>query len=478
MMIGTMIPWICYVFIDATDMAWRDTTLSSSVKEVRRLGSFDTPKAGKEEQSTLAVNTNSQIKKLNLGKGDWTNFSSGKLTQSSKPDDILQIVRTNDQDPGANPVPANLSKQENSQLKQRKGSPTQLSEKATHSRAPAFDTLLKSLDEPAPHWPGGPPKIAVVTILADHWFNDKRDKFNNHSLAELYMDNKKKYTAASVANMRLHRCDVEVPWVLNIPYANHFNKERCILHFLKNSEDSIEWVLFTDGDTWFYNEEARPLDMINAIKKRFKLGGNPKEPWPHIIMSQDFKNINAGVLLARVSNWTIRFFEDVLKKEESGSYSDQFMLIRTMKHNQQSVDDYKILVIPFGEQWRLQTYSPAYPDWLVHTPKCKAKGTAYGGEDNCLRIQLGHYCFNPIEPKLADLVDTCKELRRQMAFDQSFAWKRGGMLGWPLFLNPKWSTRSVFFAEHNLSRITKLNYWDAEQGEFVKGLHPDMGYPW
>jgi len=153
------------------------------------------------------------------------------------------------------------------------------------------------------------------------------------------------------------------------------------------------------------------------------------------------------------------------------------MLTRTMKARK-DVNDYRIIVIPYNDQWRLQTYSPVYTDWLVHTPKCKAKGTVYGGEENCLRIQLGHYCFNPMEPKFPDLVKTCKEMKRKMTFDHTFAWKRAGMFGWPLFLNPAWSTRSVFFTEHNYSRQAKLNYWDAEHGEFIKGIHPDIGYPW
>ena len=55
------------------------------------------------------------------------------------------------------------------------------------------------------------------------------------------MDNKKKYTAPTVGNMRLHRCDVDAPEAMTVPFANHFNKERCIVHYLKNSEEISEW---------------------------------------------------------------------------------------------------------------------------------------------------------------------------------------------------------------------------------------------
>jgi len=301
-------------------------------------------------------------------------------------------------------------------------------------------------------------------MIAGSWFTSKRELFYGHSLADLHMQNKRIF--AEHADVELHRCEEEIEGKLKIPLGNHFNKERCLLYYLQNSPDNIEWVLWVDGDTWFYNQEARPLDLINIVRERYRRGGkNPTEPWPHIIMTQDWKGLNAGIMLVRVSNYSVSFFKEVVSKDRG--YSDQ-KVIKNVLQDRNDTDGYKIIVLPYNDHWKLQTYNPVYTDWLVHTPKCDDKG-----EENCLRVQLVHYCLNPMEPKFQDLEQRCKDLKRKLAYSHSFAWMRGGMFGWFLYLNPKWSLARLFIEEWQ----ENLTHWDNKYGYFKQG--PRRGnLPW
>jgi len=309
------------------------------------------------------------------------------------------------------------------------------------------------------------PNLAVVTILADKWFNEKTALYGNHSLAELHMDNKRAFKKE--VNFTLHRCEEEIPEKLKKPFQDHFNKERCLLHYLKNSPKHIDWLLWVDGDTWFYNPETRPLDFIDIARKRYRKGGRLARNWPYIIMAADDRAINAGVIFVKVHKWSISFFEDVLSRGRN-IYSDQYAIIHAMK-DRNDTDKSRIMIVPFDDQYKVQTYNPVFIDWLVHTPNCRAKG-----DNNCRRVQLMHYCLNPFKPKFSNLLQRCKDLKRKLAFSHASAWMHGGMFGWFLYLNPTWSPARMFGADMNRSGFT---HWDQRHGTFEEG-QPHINPPW
>ena len=144
--------------------------------------------------------------------------------------------------------------------------------------------------------------------------------------------------------------------------------------------DKYDYVLWIDADTHIMSQNVLVENTISE-----EMNGRD------ILMAQDWKLINSGVMIIRNTKWSRKFFELVYDQTQFIHHSnwEQAAIIDLYEKNISNSQEH-ITLLPVYKQNRINSYWYSYnfnTCWILHFPGCWRNNT-----DFSLSIAMERYC--------------------------------------------------------------------------------------